>query len=361
MRNRIIIILAALGILAGLISAYILGVHKPAESPVFKPVSSPYETAIYANGMIESEQASGENINLYPEVGATVTQVLVHEGQSVKAGQVLLRLDDTVQKATAEQLHRQAQAAQSLLQELKAQPRKETLEVARAQVEQADAGLAQLRDQYEKRRASYELDARSISKDALDSAKDAMVSAQASLTLAQKQYELVRAGAWSYDVNSQQAQYQASTEAYNAAIALLGKYALRAQVDGVVLAVNAARGGYVSSQGAYDSYTQAAVPVIVMSSAQTYLSVRCFVDEILVAQLPPPEQIRAEMAIRGTTLKIPLEFVRVQPLVSPKLELSNQRQEKVDLRFLPVFFRFAKKDLAVVYPGQQVDVYIGKK
>jgi len=54
-----------------------------------------------------------------------------------------------------------------------------------------------------------------------------------------------------------------------------------------------------------------------------------------------------------------LEFVRVQPYVSPKIELSDERQEQVDLRVLPVIFRFQKKDLPV-YPGQEVDVYISQ-
>ena len=66
------------------------------------------------------------------------------------------------------------------------------------------------------------------------------------------------------------------------------------------------------------------------------------------------------MSIRGTDVKVPLEFVRVQPYVSPKLELSNQRTEKVDLRVLPVVFRFAKGS-APVYPGQLVDVFIGQQ
>jgi HlyD family secretion protein len=89
--------------------------------------------------------------------------------------------------------------------------------------------------------------------------------------------------------------------------------------------------------------------------------VRCFVDEILVSRLPTAWHMRAEMSIRGSyTNKVPLEFVRVQPYVSPKIELSNQRQEQVDLRVLPVIFRFEKQD-APVYPGQLVDVYIGTK
>jgi HlyD family secretion protein len=85
------------------------------------------------------------------------------------------------------------------------------------------------------------------------------------------------------------------------------------------------------------------------------------VDEILVSRLPAPDRIQAQMSIRGTDVKVPLEFVRVQPYVSPKIELSNQRQEKVDLRVLPVIFRFKMKTPVMAYPGQLVDVFIGQK
>jgi len=97
-----------------------------------------------------------------------------------------------------------------------------------------------------------------------------------------------------------------------------------------------------------------------MGQPQEYLAVRCFVDEILVSQLPNAFHIRAQMSIRGTNIKVPLEFVRVQPYVSPKIALSNERQEQVDLRVLPVLFRFKKQDTPV-YPGLDVDVYIGSQ
>ena len=68
------------------------------------------------------------------------------------------------------------------------------------------------------------------------------------------------------------------------------------------------------------------------------------------------------MFIRGTNINIPLEYVRVQPYVSPKIELSNQRTERVDVRVLPVLFRFANAEKHTeIYPGQLVDVYIGEK
>ena len=66
---------------------------------MFKPVSSPYDSAIYANGIIESDQPSGENINIFPEVSGPITQVLVREGQRVSAGTPLFTIDDSVQQS----------------------------------------------------------------------------------------------------------------------------------------------------------------------------------------------------------------------------------------------------------------------
>ena len=361
MRNRIIFALSALGILAGLVAAYVFGIERKAQAPAFAPVSNPYATAIYANGIVESEQVGGSNINVYPEVPGTVVKVLVHEGQHVEAGAPLLTLDDSVQRATTEQQRLQADAALALLNELGAQPRRETLEIARSQVDLATANLKVARDQYDKRRASFDIDPHSISKDVLDTADDAARQAAAALDVANKQLALTQAGAWSYDVLNQRRQYEALLQAWQSSSALLLKYTLRARSAGVVLALNAAPGSTVTTQGAYDAYTQGLDPLVVLSSPQDHLAVRCYVDEILVSRLPAPDRIQAQMSIRGTDVKVPLEFVRVQPYVSPKIELSNQRQEKVDLRVLPVIFRFAMKTPTMVYPGQLVDVFIGSK
>ncbi len=66
------------------------------------------------------------------------------------------------------------------------------------------------------------------------------------------------------------------------------------------------------------------------------------------------------MSVRGSSVKIPLQYVRMQPLVSPKIELSDQRLERVDVRVLPVIFRLEKPKNLTLYPGQLVDVYIGE-
>ncbi len=358
MKNKLLFGGAFLGIVLGCIAAYIFASKKPALPPVFDPASNPYKSGIYAEGIVESEQASGSNISLYPEVPGTVKQIMVAEGQAVHAGEPLLLIDDSIQRATTEQQQAQAQAARTLLEELEAQPRLENLQIAVAQVNAAQASLKTTADALEKQQTGYKTDPRSVSRDALDSAVNANAVAKASLAIAQRQYELTKAGAWTYDIRNQRMQYNALTKAYLASQALLGKYLLRAPSDAAVLSVNTAPGSYVSSQGSYDMYTQGALPVMVLSAPQAKLHVRCYIDEILVSRMPVGKVIQAEMTIRGTTSKIPLHFERIQPFVSPKIELSNQRQERVDVRVLPVIFSFDKPKDINLFPGELVDVYI---
>ena len=361
MRNKVIFTIAIIGLVAGLACAYIFGIVKKPQPPAFNPASNPYGKGIYSNGIIESSQLNGMNINIFPEVPGTISKILVTEGQSVRQGMPLIMIDDSVQKATTAQQKSQAEAARALLAELRAQPRKETLDIARAQVENAEASLKNAKDQLDKQRESYELNPKSVSRDALDNAENAVKVAKTNLEVVRKQYDLTKAGAWSYDIQNQERQYNALIQAYQSANALLGKYIIKAPSDSVVLSINATVGSYISAQGVYDTYTQGFDPVMVMGSGQDYLGVRCYIDEILVHRLPQSAKITAKMFIRGTDINVPLEFVRVQPYVSPKIELSNQRTERVDVRVLPVLFRFAKTKNVTLYPGQLVDVYINEQ
>jgi HlyD family secretion protein len=307
-RNKVIFIAAAIGLLIGIVASFISGIEKKPQPPAFNPASDPYAKGIYAEGIVESYQSNGANINIYPEVPGTIRRILVSEGTIVKKGVPLILLDDSVQRATVEQ--------------------------QKSQVELASASLKSFQDQFDKQRESHELEPRSVSKNDLDNAENAVNVAKATRDVAQKQYELAQT--------------------------LLSKYTLKAPQDGAILSINAAVGSYVSSQGSYDTYTQGFTPLLVMGSSQDYIGVRCYIDEILISRLPQASQMHAQMSMRGTNISIPLEYVRIQPYVSPKVELSSQRTERVDVRVLPVIFRFKRPKDLDVYLGQLVDVYIGE-
>lgn len=357
MRNRLLLTLVGTGLAGGLISAYVYARQPQPQPPLHAPAPNPFTRGVYAQGIVESLQEHGQNTNMYPEVSGVVTEIRAREGQRVAKGDVVLVLDDTIQRATTEQLVAQASAAQAALDELRAQPRKETLAVNAAQVAQAEAVLATTQATSDKQQASYALDPRSVSKQSLDDAANAVAQARASLDVAKRQYQLTKAGAWVYDIRNQEQQVEALRKAAAAAQALLGKYTLRAPRDGIVMTISAAVGSYASPQGVYNTYTQQYDPIVTMADAGA-LAVRCYVDEILVPRLPDSSKITATMFVRGTDIRIPLQFERIQPFVTPKIQLSNERTEKVDLRVLPVIFRFSPPRGVAVYPGQLVDVYL---
>ncbi len=361
MRSKIIFIVSGIGLILALVSAYLASEEPKPLPPAFNPAANPYAKGIYAEGIIESAQSHGENINIYPEVSGPITEVLVGEGARVHKGDPLLRIDESVQRATVEQLKAQAEAAHALLAELKAEPRRENLDVAAAQVDNAKAGLKNAEDQLAKVERAYKVEPKSVSLDALDNARNAEKIAATNLEVVDKQYALTKAGAWVYDIQNQERTYVALSKAYASAAALLAKYTIRAPADGIVRSIQAAVGSYVSSQGAYDSYTQGMDPLIVMGAPDDELQVRAYIDEILIDRLADPSKLTAEMFIRGTDKHVALTFVRVQPYVSPKIELSDARQELVDVRVLPVIFRFASPKSLDVYPGELVDVYTNSK
>ena len=309
MKPRIELLLAFLGLTAGLVVAWFYALRVVPQPPAFSPAANPYAKGIYAEGMVEAYQNSGENINIFPNISGTIVDIPVHEGQWVRKGTVLIRFDDSVQKAAAES--------------------------SKAQIAYARAQLKNVRDELSKDQASYRLDAKSISNYTLDDARNA-----------------VKVAARNLEVN---------VTSYNSARALLAWYTIKAPADGRVLAIQAAVGSYVvTSQGTYDTYTQGFDPILVMGPSEDYVSVRCYIDEILIHRLKLGPQMQARMFIRGTNIGVPLQYVRVQPYVSPKIELSNERLERVDVRVLPVIFRFARQKDLPVYPGLLVDVYVAE-
>lgn len=358
MKQKLLFLLAFVGFVASVVAAWVYGIQQPPQPPVFDPASNPYAHGVYATGIVESDQPAGANINVYPDVSGAVTSILVHDGEKVHRGQVLLTIDAAVQRATVEQLAAQAEAAQALLDELRAQPRPETLNVASAQVSAAAASLKMAQDQFDKQKRAYDIDPKAVSRDTLDNAANGVAVARANLDVVTRQYRLTRAGAWVYDVNNQERQVQALRKAADAASAQLEHYTLRAPADGMVLSMNAALGAYLSPQGIYDTYAQGNEPVLVLGTPSDRLAVRCYVDEILISRLPDLHRLQARMFVRGTSVQANLEFMRVQPYVTPKIQLTDQRTERVDVRVLPVLFRVELQQGARLFPGQIVDVYI---
>ena len=358
---RLIIAIAVIGIIIGIISAYIYGKKVKAEPPLTVNYN-PYENGIYATGIIESYQENGVNINVYPEVSGRVTKIFATDGTKLKQDDPILTIDDSTQKNIVDKDKADMEAALALLEKLRAAPRKEDLDVALAQLNYATDNLKNFEDQLVKISESYKLNPKSVSKNSLDNAINAKKVALGNFTVAKSQYDLVKSGTWSYDIENQEKQYLALKANYQANKELLNKYTIKASINGEILSLSAAIGSYISPQGIYDSYTQTMQPVVVMGVQQPYMQVRCYVDELLIPRLPKPSELEAKLLVRGeNNYTIALEFLRVQPYTIPNINLSYEKAVRVDVRVLPIVFRFAKPSDINLYSGQLVDIYIKGK
>jgi len=85
MKNKMVFLISFIGALSGIGAAILSGFTEPTLPPAYNPAASPYPSAIYAEGIVESAQTSGENSNIYPEVAGTVKEILVAEGRPASA------------------------------------------------------------------------------------------------------------------------------------------------------------------------------------------------------------------------------------------------------------------------------------
>ncbi|MEM1026503.1 MAG: efflux RND transporter periplasmic adaptor subunit [Planctomycetota bacterium] len=105
-----------------------------------EPVAG-YETVRAFTGRIEARQSSALGF----ERSAELIDVVVEEGAAVKSGAVLARLDTRLLEARKRSLVAERDAAEALLDELVAGPRREDIDAARAEVERQQALLERLR------------------------------------------------------------------------------------------------------------------------------------------------------------------------------------------------------------------------
>lgn len=147
-----------------------------------------------------------------------IAQVLVQEGDRVKRGQVLARLDTSRLAPQVAKAEADVAAQQQVVNRLHHGNRPEEIAQARANVDATRADAVNARAQYERLRALSDNSAgRALSRQDLDSAKAAVDAAEAKLIVSQKALVLELAGPRKEDV----AQAEAQLRANDAGLALL--------------------------------------------------------------------------------------------------------------------------------------------
>ncbi|MEM7687905.1 MAG: efflux RND transporter periplasmic adaptor subunit [Pseudomonadota bacterium] len=133
----------------------------------------------------------------------------------------------------------------------------------------------------------------------------------------------------------------------------LGRLTVRAPIAGEILAVSIRPGEFVATQGGGGN----AAPFIQMGETNP-LHVRVDVDENEAPRVAIGEP--AIVSPRGAAeQQVKATFVRAEPQIVPKRQLTNSAAERVDVRVLQLIYALPQTDQFRV--GQQVDAFIPAK
>jgi HlyD family secretion protein len=184
------------------------------------------------------------------QITGTLTEVLIEEGDHVKQGQVVARLDDTAQKAALAQSEAQLQAADATLVQYQA-----SLEQARRDlVRNQDLVVRQL-----------------VSQQALETARTQVETLGAQVEAQKKQVKLAQAGV-------------------EAAHVQLGYTVVHAPFTGVIIAKAAQAGEIVSPISAGGGFTRTGVGTIVDMDS---LEIEVDVNEAYINRVQPAQKAQA--------------------------------------------------------------------
>jgi len=292
-RLKAVSLLALLGIGLGIVQ--IIHGNLPATTTA-QPIMTfqpPYDAYIAGAGLVEA--ATG-NIAIGTPVSGIVMAISVKVGDTVKAGDILFRIDDRdlqAQRLTAEAQVREAAAA---------------LQKPKHKLDYAE----------NLKRHNYA----AISAQDLSDLRDDASQAEAALGLARAHL----------------AQLNMEIE----------RRIVRAPVSGEILQLKMRLGEYVEASAS-------STPLLLMGGGQR-LNVRVDVDEYDVSRFRAGAEGVAY--VRGhPELKVPLRYEYTEPFMVQKTALTGRSTERTDTRVLQVLYSFNHSSVPF-YVGQQLDVYI---
>lgn len=173
-----------------------------------------------------------ERVSLSATASEIVVARPVPEGSVVKAGDVLIRLDDTLQKAGLKLAEAKLAQAQADLDKLVGGARREEIAIAQANVEAAQASFDEASTVL--KRNSVLLERGTITKARFDQDVARRDEAQAQLTRANEQLQQLTSGAREEDVRISQANVDAARASVASEQSKLENLTVRSSRDGVL-------------------------------------------------------------------------------------------------------------------------------
>lgn len=282
------------------------------------------------------------------EAGGRIVAIEVDEGDAVKEGQIVARLDDRLARARVASAEAAVAAATASYQLARRGTRKEDLQAARAEVEAARAS-AEHRAAEEQRSAKLGAVGAvpSATVDA-DSAAARVATATAAATSAR--YRALAKGSRAEQIAQAAAQLDAAKAELSAAQVALDQTILRAPRNGIVLRRFGEVGALVTTMA----------PSTIMTIADiTQLEIRAEVDEADVAAVEVGKAAYATADAFGTR-RFPVKIERITRELGRKTVRDDDPRARIDTRVLEVMARFEGSPGAAMPLGLRMYVHIDR-
>lgn len=310
----------------------------------------PIASTITTNGKIEPL----DNFEAHAAAPSTVKRVLVHEGDRVKRGQLLLQLDDAEARAQAAKAQAQLKASEADLQAVKSGGTHEEVLTTGSDLVK---GRAERDAAQRNRDAMRRLQERGAASPAeVDAAQARLQTAQAQLSVLEQ-----KAGGGRYsksEVARVHAQADEAEAAYQAAQEFLRNANVTAPRDGIVYSLPARTGAFVNTGD-----------LLVQLADLHTVQVRAFVDEPDIGRLATDQQVNITWegqpgrTWEGKVTRVPSTVLvhGTRTVGEVTCAVNNQ-----DLKLLPninvnVTITTARRDHTLLVPREAVHQHDSKK
>ena len=279
----LVVLLGIVVLAARLLSSSIPEVQTVRAKPVTSSSNSG-NTVLQAAGYIVAHHT----ISVNSKVTGRIAWIGVEKGDKVKAGQVLVRLEDQEFRAQVEQARGAVSMAKARLQQLENGSRPEEIDQANANLDEARANLANAKATLERTKPLVQQGV--FSRQQLDDAQAKYDSAQQRVQSLEKAYRLSKIGPRQEEIaNARGALEQAQGQlAY--AQSLLDATQIRAPVTGTILERTAEKGELVTAQFASGADTGGPRGSVVTLADLTDVQVELDISQNDFAKLSPTQK-----------------------------------------------------------------------
>ena len=188
---------------------------------------------------------AAHKIELASKVVGKVASINVEKGDKVKAGQVLVRLEDDEYRARVLESQGQLETLKARLAQAEHGSRPEEIAKARADVEQARADQENARVTLDRARGLVQ--DKVMAKQTLDDAQARYDGAAAKVASLERAFDLVRLGPRHEEIDALRAQVNQAQGTLNYAQVQIDNTVIRAPIDGTILERNVEKGEFVTT------------------------------------------------------------------------------------------------------------------